>query len=267
MHIARRLTAFFALLAALIGVPADACTGDALAELLTAHARAVGGAETVAGLQALRIVVEIEEPGFVAHGHYLADRDGHMRIDVWIDGARVFSEGLADGTGWQLAGGETVPAATTSEAAWALRRGVLDNLYGLHELPSRGVTLERQPGARIDGVDHDVIDATFPDGFRMRYYLDADTHLVVRRRSEHALHPDLDPPRRSFEQLAGDYREVDGLLRSFSGERRDMATGERAQRTRVLLFEANPALDEASWRPTAFGVIPEGLVVSGIGEP
>jgi hypothetical protein len=63
-----------------------------------------------------------------------------MRIDVFAGEDRVFTEALGPEGGWQMFGDGTI-ADLSEDGDAALRRGVIANLYGLHELPALGYTL------------------------------------------------------------------------------------------------------------------------------
>jgi hypothetical protein len=111
---------------------------------------------------------------------------------------------------------------------------VLGNVYGLHELESRGVEISIRRQQEADGKTFWVVELVHPDGFEEHSYLDGESWLVVRQRSEHALHPAVDPEVKRFESRYSDYREVDGVLFPFLVEKFDLETGERVQRTTIL---------------------------------
>lgn len=74
-------------------------TLDAIVE---AHTVARGGAATIEATQNLTLDLKIIEPTFELDGVYSATRSGCMRIDAFIEGQHVVSEGIADGVGWAL---------------------------------------------------------------------------------------------------------------------------------------------------------------------
>lgn len=62
-------------------------------------------------------------------------------------------------------------------------------------------------------------------------------------RSDHALHPAVDPEVKRFESRYSDYREIDGVLFAFLTEKFDLDTGERVQRTTVRSLATNSVED------------------------
>jgi hypothetical protein len=69
------------------------------------HTLARGGVEAIESAHTVAIRLRIVEPKFTVEGLYQASRDGQMRIEVFADGKRVFSEGYDGRRGWQLAAG------------------------------------------------------------------------------------------------------------------------------------------------------------------
>lgn len=235
-------------LAALFGACQQAvpvAVASSLSELVAAHAEARGGAAAVEAVDGIEAWVRITEPTFTVDGHYRALQDGRMRIDVYADGVRVFTEALDGEAGWQMRGGavEGSPISTAGEDA--LRRGVLNNVHGLHELPALGVTLKAGVPEAADGLTYDVIEAQHPDGFSRRYYLDHETHLIAKIREESALHPDIDPETQRFESQLSDYREVSGVHFNFRSTKIDLDTGRIAAVDEVRSIVVNPKIDPA----------------------
>ncbi len=227
----------------------DAGVASALdeAEVLRRHVAARGGAAAIEAIESVDVTVTIDE-GWVAEGRYRAVRSGSMRIDVSIDGERVFTEGLHDGAAWAMRQGETSGSPITDEEARILWRGVLGNLYGLHEYEDQGVEVTVSGPEQLEDRSYWVVDLLHEDGFADRYYLDADTYLIARQRSDHALHPAADPEKKRFETRYSDYRRLGGVLSPFLVEKFDLATGERVQRTEVRAKAVNAAIEGAIFR-------------------
>lgn len=216
--------------------------------VLQNHAEARGGVAAIEAIQSVDVRVTIDE-GWVLDGHYRATRDGLMRIDVFAEGERVFTEALSeDGSAWAMQRGEATGSPITEEEAGILWRGVLGNIYGLHELASQGVAVSVSGPEELEGESYWLVDLVHEDGFEDRYYLDAESFLVVRQRSDHALHPAVDPEVRRYESRYSDYRQVDGVLFAFRQEKFDLDTGERVQRTTVHSRESNTIEDRSEFR-------------------
>ena len=227
----------------LLAVPAS---GEESSDILAAHAEARGGATAIEAIQSVDIHLTIDE-GWVVEGHYRATRAGDMRIDVFAEGERVFTEALQEGSAWSMKQGESSGSAITEQEANILWRGVLGNIYGLHELEEQGVAVTVSGPERVDGESFWVVDLLHHDGFEARYYLDANSFLVARQRSDHALHPAIDPEIQRFESRYSDYREVEGVLFPFLVEKFNLDTGERVQRTTIRSLVINTVDDRSDF--------------------
>ena len=168
-----------------------------------------------------------------------------MRIDIFADGERVFTEGFDGSDGWQLLGGATEGIDMSAKGQAAVKHGIVTNLYGLHEFPGLGHSLLLKGRERISGVNYWVVDVIFDDGFISRNYLDPQTFLVARTRQDAALHPDVDPEVRRFETREFDYRKIDGVLLAFQTVKIDLDSTEQVQSTLLKKITINPDLDPA----------------------
>ncbi len=214
-----------------------------LADVLALHAESAGP-----GLDALRAELSIEEPGFSVDGLYVARRDGRMRIDIYADGVRVFIEALDGADGWQWRGDSAEPEPLSDAGRAALYRGVVANLYGLHERPAQGYTLSYEGEAYVDGERYWQLRSVAPGGYTELLFLDPATGLVARKREQRALHPDADPRESLLETRYSDYRRVGGRMLSFRSETVDLDRGERLQQTRLRAAEPDPQPDAAYFR-------------------
>ena len=201
-------------LAALVAATSlSACTTAApsLDALLRSHTAARGGAEVFDAIENLRTEVEIIEPTFTVRGDYRA-RDGAMRIDIYADGARVFSEGVDSEGSWQQNGEGAPVTATSDEGRAALLHGIEFNLFGLHELKARGHSLSLAGAEALDGATYHVIRILLSDGFETFLYLNSETLMIERRRDVRALHPDADPTKQLIENQYLDFTPRCGIM-------------------------------------------------------
>lgn len=212
------------------------------------HAEARGGTAAIEEIRSLRLQLQITEPGFTVQGTYLATREGYVRVDIHADGQRVFTEALGPDGGWQLRQGDAAPAPLSPEGERALRRGLIRNLYGLHELRGLGYELALQP----DGdANHWVITETGPDGLSRNLLIDRDTALIAAAVETKALHPDVDPTEIRQETRFDGWREHGGVLVATNSETRNLASGEVISRVRVTGIEINPPIAPRAFMPTA----------------
>lgn len=190
----------------------------------------------------------VAEPSFEVAGVYLAERSGQMRVDIFMGGKRVFSEGLNRSGAWQLLGDAKVGTPASAEGQKALMRGIENQLYGLHELPRRGHRLELAGRERVNDTEYFVIRLTDADQHSILRYINPDTWLIDLSREKKALHPDVDPTETVVETQYSNYQRVDGLLKPFHEKAVDLKTKEIIQTTTVNQILFNPAIDSAVFK-------------------
>ena len=208
-------------------------------KILANHIAATGGEENYAALQDVLIETEVIEPGFTVTGPYNAHKDGRMRVDIFMEGKRVFSEGIDEAGGWQQGGegAEIKPIGT--DGYNALYRGLNQNLYGFHDAERRGQRITLLGRQQVENVNYYVIKSIDADGFEQNYFINPDSWLIERRRETSALHPDLDPTKTASEKIYSDYREVCGLKKAMATRTIDLRSGKETQRTRALRYRCN----------------------------
>ena len=214
-----------------------------LDQLLRAHTEAVGGASAIENVGAIEVEIQIEEPTFVVIGSYKATRDGRMRIDIFADDQRVFTEAYDGTSGWQLLQEQSSASDMSADGQAAVIHGIHVNIFGLHELAELDYSLTLAGREKVDDTDYWLVDSVSSAGFLKRYYINAETFLIERTREERALHPDLDAETKRFETLHFNYREVSGRLVSFSEKKIDLDSGDVVQSTEVVRFTINPEID------------------------
>lgn len=226
------------------------CTSQpmTLDRLVAANTNARGGAAAIESIQAVGFEFQVTEPKFTVRGRYVATREGFMRVDIMAGGERVYTEALGPDGAWQLRKGQTEGTPESEAGAAALRRGVVENLYGLHELPGLGYTLTFAGSRKLGNENYWAIDVKAPSGFSETLYLDEHTYLVTRKIETSALHPDLDAAKKRFETLSLDYRPAGGVEFARKSEKRNLDTGEIVQTTIVKSVSINPDIDGSVFR-------------------
>jgi hypothetical protein len=227
---------------ALLAGPAFAAP-PALAGLLRRHAAARG---SMRHIRSLTTAIAIDEMGAVVNGHYAATRAPaeRMRIDVFYQDKRVYSEGLDAEGAWQMEGGAAAPVPSL-KGAGALQHGVVFNLYGLEDIPALGGTLRPGGTETIDGIAYPVIAATLADGFATSFYLDPKSWLIAKRRDVRPIHPDLDNTFKPMETGFGDYRRVQGVRVPFKSWQTDLTLGKTVQTTATTALAFNVTLSDS----------------------
>lgn len=232
----------------------SSCTGAPdvtdLDALVARHVEARGGADAIARVGTFECDLRIEEPTFAVDGRYVATRDGRMRIDVSMDGTRVFTEALDHGRSWSWSPDEGVSEGSPQGFA-ALRHGIEFpfKLFGLHEMTARGHRLELRGREVIDGIDYHVLRLTLDDGFQVTYYVHPESWLIERERTRRALHVDVDPTPEWIETVYSDYRTAGGVLYPYKQLERQVATGKVLSTGTIREIRINPPLDADRFAP------------------
>jgi hypothetical protein len=219
--------------------------------ILKAHTDARGGAAAIENINSIQLEMTVVEPEFTVTGAYVATRDGWMRVDIFADGVRVFTEALGPDGGWQMFGDGAVEDLS-QDGAQKLARGVASNIYGLHELGAHGYSLTLAGSATRNDNAFWEIEQTAPDGFSKHIFLDKRTHLVAREIKTSALHPDLDATEVRQETFHTDYRETAGVMFSEKSEKRNLDSGDIMQTVQITSRRVNKPVDPAQFlRPSS----------------
>ena len=173
-----------------------------------------------------------------------------VRIDVFYQGKRVYTEAYDGSNAWQQKGdGQPVEDSGATGAATLWHGTVLPGkLFGLHEAQRFASTLELQGRESIDGLNYYVLKLTLKDGFVTYLYLNPDTWMIERTREFRALHPDIDQAQEWTESRFSDFRMVDGVMRSFSSSHVDLKTGAVLQTSTIKEIKTNPPVDDSIFR-------------------
>jgi hypothetical protein len=241
----RRHIAFLAALAT-AGCATSKAPDVGLDDLIARNTEARGGRAAIEAVHNLEVKLRIVEPTYSADGVWRVDREGRMRIDVFIAGKRVFTEAFDGQHGWQLpADAERAVAARPGGEAALRHSGQLPtNILGLHEMAGHGHRLDLADREEIGGIRYYVVVLTLDDGFATRYYIDPTSFLITRSRVHKALHPDADPTPTTIETVWSDFRQVAGVRFAFAARDTDLATGKLLQTTTLLEVRANPPVDD-----------------------
>ena len=210
-------------------------------QVIEQHVHAIGGTAAIEGVHRLQIAFHLIEPSFEADGLYRAERKGRMRVDIFMNAVRVFTEGHSGSVGWQLPQDAEHASLASPAGSLALLHGIENHLFGLHELKARGHLVELEGQEDVDDTQYYVIKVVFKDGHTQWRYVNAANGLVERNRERKALHPDVDPAETTIETRFTDFRLVDrGLRRAFHEVQVDLSTGQLLQTTTIGNLLINP---------------------------
>lgn len=189
-------------------------------------------------------VLQISEGGAVLIARYRATSQLRMRIDVFDDGARVYSEGLDKEGAWEWPGGQKSPENVHHDGAGALAHGIEFNLFTLAELASRGHTIELADREWIRGTVYFVLKVTLSDGFETYRFVNADTWRVDLSRDFRAFHPGVDETKKQLETRYDQWDQADGVMFARRSRTVDVESGTVIATTTVLSSRYNLASEE-----------------------
>src|SRR5579864_4321062 len=225
---------------------ASASKTQSVEDIIQRNVRAEGGKSVIEGIHNVSMRLHIGEGKSAYDADYVADRQGRMRIDVYMGGQRVYTEAFDGHEAWSLAQGESKGESEEAVASATLQRGVLlpDKLFGLHELRQHGGKIDLEGREIVEGINYYVLKFTLPpDGFVTHAYINPNTFLIERMRDIRAIHPGLDLVAKWLEIRTSDFRKVDGVVRAFKSEQIDLRTGAILQTTVLQSVQVNGALD------------------------
>lgn len=233
-----------AMLLALFGCEEEPQTD--IATILTRHTEARGGVAAIEAVQALEVNRTVQEGKRQLSTHYIATRDGRMRLDVSEHGEIVFSEGYDGESAWQRSGRWAKADDMPDWAVAAVKRSLRYNLYGLHELAATGTELKLAERERVAGGLYNwVIEATDSDGYNRRLFIDPYNFMITRVQESSALNPDRSNHPTDLQTHFLDFREVDGVMFSFETETYSDEAGQSVQKTSASNIIVNPEFDPA----------------------
>jgi hypothetical protein len=229
-----------------------ACSAEepGLDSMIGKHVAARGGAAAIESVRTFECGLHIVEPTFEVDGTYVATRDGRMRVDISVEGERVFTEALDRERAWSWSPDDGVREGSAAAAA-ALRHGIEFpfKLFGLHEVQARGHRLEAAGREVVDGIAYHVLQLTLDDGFEVRYYLNPETWLIDREQTRKAMHVDIDPTPQWIETTYSDYRPVGGVLYSHQQVERELVTDTLLSTGTIGEIRINPPLAPTRFSP------------------
>ena len=199
----------------------------------------LGGEKALRSLENLAMEIQMSESGQQLIARYRSTRSGLMRIDVYVDGARVFSEGIDEKGSWEQAGEAAPIAVTTPDARNALTHGVDYLFSGIWLASERGNEAEWLGSQSVQGQDYQVVRLSFPDGFRTYFYINPDSWLIERQRDERAYHPSADSTRTTVEKIFSDWRSVCGVRLPFKQSDRDLRAEMKLSDSVIVLAHCN----------------------------
>lgn len=214
-----------------------------LAELIHRNTVARGGAAALDRMHSLVAEVEVSEGGHLVGGPYAATKEGFVRVDIYVGGKNVYSEGVDRAGVWLWTGGPgpAQPSVATG-AANALTNGAEDKLFGWNRFPERGHKMALMPPALLDGINYQVVEVRYSTGQISYFYVHPASWQAERRRDERAYHPDMSQTKQRIESRYFDFGAVAGVVASRRSVDIDLDTGKMLSSGRTLGRRINPTL-------------------------
>jgi hypothetical protein len=245
----RRQRLLCPLVAALAATPLFAADRPTADEIVANHVAARGGAAAIA---AVRTVVYSQgtyrEPGYEGSGNaFMALARPYFKVVGNPESRSGFSEGY-DGATWEWFENPGIVIRTVGEASAAGRHGAwVDGM--LIDYRAKGSTVEVGELTPIDDRNAWQLTLTARDGFRVDYFVDVETWLVIAERMAAPIHAWGEPVTR--ETRVSDYREVGGVLFPHRYSETDIATGEMVSEMQWGSIEVNRDLPAWWFEPPA----------------
>lgn len=243
--------AVLALAACSDGPPADGGVASSepepatVAEVIVLNARALGGAAALDAVDTMvkRSVIEEGEHRDVAI--FATDRQGRMRVDIFANGERVYTESFDGQRGhqWQPGSGQTA-ASERGTVALSHTPQLPNHIFRLKDLAANGHQVELIGAETIDGREYHVLQVTLSDGFRNYVLVDAASGLVTRSRNQRAYHVDIDSTEKVIESRMSDFRQIGDIVHPHSVVEIDLASGDVLGRITLESLELNKALPQ-----------------------
>lgn len=221
-----------------------------LEQVIQNHTKALGGKDAIEAAKTMEFALRIEEPTFKVDAVYKVDRAQRMRIDVFSEGKRVFTEAYDGTRGWQQKGENSPAEYATDQGSKALWHGTVlpGKLIGLHEYKKLGQKVELVGREKVEGINYYVLKIILSDGFQTQIYLHPETWLIERGRDFAAIHVDIDPTKLRLENHYTDYRLIEGVIRSFKSTQTNLDTGAWTQTTTIQSIKVNVPMDPSIFK-------------------
>ena len=214
-----------------------------LTEVIRRNTLARGGAAALDRMHSLVAEVEVSEGGHIVGGPYAANKEGLVRVDIYVGGKNVYSEGVDKAGVWLWTGGPgpAQPSVATG-AANALTNGAEDKLFGWSRFAKRGHKLTLMTPVLLDGIAYQVVAVRYSTGQISYFYINPVSWQVERRRDQRAYHPDMNQTKQSIESRYFDFVAVAGVVAPHQSVDVDLDTGKTLSSGRTLARRINPKL-------------------------
>jgi outer membrane lipoprotein-sorting protein len=233
----------------LIAVPLAAQTAD---EIVQKYIKTIGGMEKIQAVKSLRRTGKFQGGGgFEAIVVEENRRPGLVRQEFQLQGMTGIT--AYDGKeGWKIepwGGKKDVESLSEDEMKGVLFDSDFDG--PLVNYQAKGNKVEYLGLDPVDGTDTHKLKVTLANGDVMHYYMDTDYFVPIKIETQRIVRG----APREFEQILGDYKEVNGWYMPFSVESGPKGSQNKASVTYEKI-EANLDLNESRFHRPAAPAVP-----------
>jgi hypothetical protein len=111
--------------------------------------------------------------------------------------------------------------------------------FTLQQVRSRGASVELISSPEAEELRQWQLRVTLPDGFGSDYFIDRESHRILRARDHRAFHPAIDSTETTIETSYDRDMLVEGVLRQARSQNQDILSGEWLGTTVVRSIEHN----------------------------
>lgn len=192
----------------LLGVSVVPGVSQTSEEIIQKMIEASGGKKALESIDdsTMTGTIELIQNGLTGEITVYKKEPGKMRIDLELMGmviTQAYDGSLAWWTNPQTGAVEEMPE---TEAA-SMKRDTLPR-DAIFNPKKYGISFEYKGKETLDGKDHYIIEQTYSDGFKLTLFVDCDTYLPTKSKGK--LNSAMGEV--EFEQLASDYKKVNGLM-------------------------------------------------------
>jgi outer membrane lipoprotein-sorting protein len=224
---------------ALVGVSAFGQTAD---ELIDKNVKALGGAEKMKAVKAVRMTGTMKAGPIEAPFTISKSRPEAVRMDFSIQGMTI-TQAYDGKTGWGVMPlmGKKDPEKMSADEVKAIKDEA-DFDGPMVDYKTKGNKVEALGKVDLQGTSAYKLKVTTKDGSEQTLYLDADSFLEIKTEGKHT----VQGQEVETETTIGNYKEVEGMLFPTQIEM-NMKGKDMKQTITIDKIELNPTLDAATF--------------------
>jgi len=226
-------------LTALLAAPGSAQTAD---QILKKMVEAQGGQKLYESIKDITITGSIEIPTQGLSGTltvYKKEPD-KRRLDFEVMGM-VITQAYDGQIGW-FTNPQTGSIEEMGEEMLAEAKRQALPIIAIVYPEKYGMSYTYQGKESIEGQDYLLLEETYPDGFKVRIYIDAGTYLIYKQKvTVMQMGAEVE-----VEQYSSDYKKIDGMMIAQSIV--SYAAGEETQRITINEVKINTGLEDALFK-------------------